>query len=226
MPKAKRRAAPEPGRRGAEGHPPPKPNLGFLANRWVWRVILVFVIVGLLFLFAPIFIGWGTVVFTLFGLGLVLVIAAAVAAIWLTKGEHFDWLKSRWISFTNKVRYWNVVVGVIILLMAVWGLLSFFRAGMSATVNFQLTARKDVMLLPLNAVRKVGDRSYVFVMQPGKKDPQPLQISTGLENTSHIEVADGLKVGDGVYIPTAKMLESLQRRRFRGPTNPLEKKKE
>ena len=121
MPKAKRREA--------EGHSPPKPNLGFLANHWLWRVILVFVIVGLLFLFTPILITWGAMVFTLFGLGLVMLIAAAVMAIWLMRGEHRDWLKKHWDTFTRRVRYWNLVVGGLVLFVAVWGLLSFFRPG-------------------------------------------------------------------------------------------------
>jgi len=121
MPKAKQRET--------EGHSPPKPNFGFLANRWLWRVILVFAIVVLLFLFTPVFITWGATVFTLFGLGLVLLIAAAAGAIWLMREEHLEQLKRRWGSFTKKARYWNLVVGGIILLAAVWGLLSFFHPG-------------------------------------------------------------------------------------------------
>ena len=116
-------------RKEAGKHSPPKPNFGFLANRWLWRVILVFVIVGLLFLFTPVLASWGSVVFALFGLGLVLLIAAAVVGIWLAGGEHRDWLKRRWDSFARRVRYWNLVVGGIVLLAAVWGLLSFFRQG-------------------------------------------------------------------------------------------------
>ena len=100
----------------------------------------------------------------------------------------------------------------------------FFRAGMSANVNFIMQEKKDVLLLPLRAVKKIGDRSYVFVRKNGKKEPEPLQIETGLENTMHIEVVSGLLDGDEVFIPTIKMIEQLTARRRRGPVNPLQKR--
>ncbi|OGC09980.1 hypothetical protein A3F86_02470 [candidate division WOR-1 bacterium RIFCSPLOWO2_12_FULL_45_9] len=34
----------------------------------------------------------------------------------------------------------------------------FFRAGMSATVNFVLEEKKNVILLPLRAVKKIGNQ--------------------------------------------------------------------
>lgn len=104
---------------------------------------------------------------------------------------------------------------------------SFFRSGMSATVNFILQDKKEARLLPLSAVKKIGNRAYVFIEQRGKKEPVPLQIKTGLENTLHIEVVSDLKEGDPVVVPTVKMLEKIQKSgRPRGPMNPFEKKKE
>lgn len=104
---------------------------------------------------------------------------------------------------------------------------SFFRAGMSATVDFILSEKKDILTLPLNAVKKIGDQSYVFVRDKGDKTKE-LQIKTGLENTLNIEVESGLKQGDEVVIPTVKMIQELNKkfeRRRRGPTNPLQKQK-
>lgn len=103
---------------------------------------------------------------------------------------------------------------------------AFFRAGMSATVNFILSEKKNVLVLPLTAVRKVGNQTYVFVQKEVGKKPVAIQITTGLENTLNIEVAEGLAVGAEVVIPTAKMIETLNKRfqHTRGPTNPLQKR--
>ena len=95
---------------------------------------------------------------------------------------------------------------------------------MSATVNFILSEKNDIPVLPLNVVKKVGERSYVFVLKEGKA--QPLQITTGLENTLNVQVTGGLGVGDEVVVPTIPMIEQLNKRfqRTRGPTNPLQRR--
>jgi macrolide-specific efflux system membrane fusion protein len=103
---------------------------------------------------------------------------------------------------------------------------AFFRAGMSATVNFVLQEKNNVLLLPLSAVKKIGDRSYVFVQQKDGKKPEPIQIKTGLENTLNLQIEDGLSEGDEVFIPNVEMLEDLNKKftRRRGPTNPLQRR--
>jgi macrolide-specific efflux system membrane fusion protein len=102
----------------------------------------------------------------------------------------------------------------------------FFRAGMSSTVNFILEEKDNILVLPLNTVKKIGNQSYVFVSKDDDKKPQPLQIKTGLENTLNIQVESGLAEGDTVVVPTIKMVQDLNNKfkRRRGPTNPLQKK--
>ncbi len=102
---------------------------------------------------------------------------------------------------------------------------SFFRAGMSATVNFILSEKNGILVLPLSAVKKLGDKSYVFVKDKGDKT-KDLQISVGLENMVNVQVASGLKEGDEVVIPTIKMVQDLNQKfqRRRGPTNPLQRR--
>jgi macrolide-specific efflux system membrane fusion protein len=101
----------------------------------------------------------------------------------------------------------------------------FFRAGMSATVNFVLQEKDNIMILPLNTVKKLGNKSYVFVVKEAGKKPESLQIATGLENSLHVEVVSGLAEGAEVVVPTIKMVEDLNSRsqRRRGPTNPLQR---
>jgi len=96
----------------------------------------------------------------------------------------------------------------------------FFRSGMSATVNFVMDQRDNVLELPQAAVKKKGGRSYVFVRQNGAVTP--LQVQTGLENTTKVEIVSGLNEGDEVVIPTAKQAsELLDRSRTRQPFNIL-----
>jgi macrolide-specific efflux system membrane fusion protein len=103
---------------------------------------------------------------------------------------------------------------------------SFFRSGMSTTVSFVLREKNDVLILPLNAVKKNLNNSYVFVMPENAKEVQSVQIKTGLENDVHVEIESGLSEGDEVVIPTAKMVEELKAKfeRRRGPVNPLQRR--
>ena len=85
---------------------------------------------------------------------------------------------------------------------------SFFRSGQSATVNFIQEEKQNTLLVPINAIRKKNNRSYVFVTdKDGKMTTK--EITTGLENTDHIEVLSGLAEGDQIFIPTPTMVTKL-----------------
>jgi len=100
----------------------------------------------------------------------------------------------------------------------------YFRAGMSATVNFVLSERKGVLTLPISVVKKIGKQAYVFIKEGENFTPK--QITTGLENTLNVEVDSDLKEGDEVAIPTAEMIKELNAKfqHQRGPRNPLQKR--
>jgi macrolide-specific efflux system membrane fusion protein len=92
---------------------------------------------------------------------------------------------------------------------------SFFRSGMSATVNFMMDERMGVLSLPINAVKKAGGRSFAFVMEKGKV--KAVQVKTGLENTENLELISGLAEGQEVVIPTAKIAQdAMQQNQSRG----------
>jgi macrolide-specific efflux system membrane fusion protein len=103
---------------------------------------------------------------------------------------------------------------------------SFFRSGMSATVNFIREEKDNVLLVPIKAVKVSGSQSYVFQLDSATKKYTSIQIKTGLENTTHIEVISGLKEGDKIAIPDKKMIAELEAktsRGHRGPMNPFQK---
>jgi macrolide-specific efflux system membrane fusion protein len=94
---------------------------------------------------------------------------------------------------------------------------SYFRSGMSATVNFTMDERNNVLELPLTAVKKKSKRSYAFIRQNGQV--KATQIQTGLENSSKVEIISGLSEGDEVVIPTQKILqETIERDTHRLPS--------
>ena len=98
---------------------------------------------------------------------------------------------------------------------------AFFRSGMSATVNFTLAEKKAVLVLPLKAVRKRNGNSYVFIKKKDEKDPKPVRIEAGQENTENIEIVSGLSEGDEVIIPTTQMVQSAFERMRGIPFNPF-----
>jgi len=97
----------------------------------------------------------------------------------------------------------------------------FFRSGMSATINFIREEKKDVLMLPLKAIKKISDRTYVFQADKATNKAVSMQIKTGLENTSHVEVVSGLKAGDKVIIPDKKMIADLEAKTSHGPRGPM-----
>ncbi|MFH0887239.1 MAG: HlyD family efflux transporter periplasmic adaptor subunit [bacterium] len=100
---------------------------------------------------------------------------------------------------------------------------AFFRAGMSATVNFVMQEKMNVMLLPLRAIKRAGNNTFIFIKEGQDDTVKAQKIETGLEDTSNIEIISGLNAGDEVIIPTAKMAEELNSDgRRRGPMNPFQ----
>lgn len=94
----------------------------------------------------------------------------------------------------------------------------YFRSGMSATINFLIEKKKNVLLLPANAVKRKGNRSYIFIESNDKIRTK--QVKTGLEDGKNIEVDSELSEGDKVIIPTPKILkETIEQSRMRTPMN-------
>ena len=98
----------------------------------------------------------------------------------------------------------------------------YFKSGMSATVNFAQESRQNVLLLPIRAVKKQNGQSFAFT-QGKDKTITPVQVTTGLDNGTDIEVMTGLSEGDEVVIPDAETATALlaKPRRGGGMFNPF-----
>jgi multidrug efflux pump subunit AcrA (membrane-fusion protein) len=70
------------------------------------------------------------------------------------------------------------------------------KPGMFAKVTLILNQRKEVVLVPSQAVRREGDQAAVFVVRDGKAYRHP--VTLGLHNDTRIEILDGLEAGVSV----------------------------
>ncbi len=119
MAKPRRKTRPGAKRRQAKAPPRRSPLLSFLASPVLWRVLLVFAIVALLYLFASPLAelggaAWGGSL-EWCGVGLIILAAALGVLIWVV-----------WRGFSVLIRRWNLFLGGALLALALWGTLSFF----------------------------------------------------------------------------------------------------
>jgi Cu(I)/Ag(I) efflux system membrane fusion protein len=71
--------------------------------------------------------------------------------------------------------------------------------GMFATVNFTPAARKEMLLVPTEAVIQTGKRSVVIVAQ-GDGKFAPVDVETGVEAGGRTEIRKGLEAGQTVVV--------------------------
>lgn len=81
---------------------------------------------------------------------------------------------------------------------------SFFRSGMNATVNFIVNSRGNALLIPLEAVHKDRDESFVLIRNNGDKEPVKRIVKLGISDDKNTEVASGLDVNDRIIIKSKK----------------------
>jgi len=68
------------------------------------------------------------------------------------------------------------------------------RAGMSATGEVILSEKKNVLLIPLKAVKRVGRRAYVEVLK-NNKDRELVRVTLGEDDGTSVIVKEGLEEG-------------------------------
>ncbi len=93
---------------------------------------------------------------------------------------------------------------------------AFFRSGMNASVDFVVDDKEHALLLPVAALIKRDDESFVWVMGE-KNKPRRQKVQTGLSDDKNIEITSGLNEGDQVILRTKKY--SLNK--AKGGSNPF-----
>ncbi|HHV61265.1 MAG TPA: efflux RND transporter periplasmic adaptor subunit [Firmicutes bacterium] len=72
------------------------------------------------------------------------------------------------------------------------------KGGMTADVTVVLQSKKDVLVVPVEALHE--RRGQTMVLVPGESGPVPKPVRVGLRNDSVAEIVDGLSQGDRVLV--------------------------
>jgi HlyD family secretion protein len=116
----------------------------------------------------------------------------------------------------NGVGVFNVTIG----LKSVEGI----KAGMSAEATIIIEEKKDVLLLPIEAVQQSRGQSSVFVPAENgetgpdgapKRESKPVQL--GSHNETMVEITGGLNEGDRVILPSSGGNRNNAQRNTGGP---------
>lgn len=79
--------------------------------------------------------------------------------------------------------------------------------GMFATLNFNSAARKDILLVPTEAVITTGTRNVVMVTQ-GDGKFSPVEVEIGMETNGQTEIRKGLEEGQKVVVSGQFLIDS------------------
>ena len=74
-------------------------------------------------------------------------------------------------------------------------------SGMTASVSVRIEGVDDAILIPIEALHKTSDGAYVYTgyNEEYQEYGGKVDVVTGLENSTYVEIKSGLRVGDTVY---------------------------
>ncbi|ULL14299.1 efflux RND transporter periplasmic adaptor subunit [Paenibacillus sp. H1-7] len=78
------------------------------------------------------------------------------------------------------------------------------RNGMTATAEIIIQDKKDIVLLPIEALQQQQGKRYVTLVNPDGTKEEKHEIKIGIRNKTFIEVTEGLKEGDKVSVPVRR----------------------
>jgi HlyD family secretion protein len=95
-------------------------------------------------------------------------------------------------TITNGVTFFDAVLSV--------KNTSELRYGMTATAEIIIQDKKDIVLLPIEALQQQQGKRYVTLQQPDGTKTERHEIKIGIRNKTDVEVTEGLKEGDQVVV--------------------------
>lgn len=81
---------------------------------------------------------------------------------------------------------------------------SFFRSGMNASIDFIEQRKESVLLIPLEAVHKEKEASFVFVSAGAGKEPIKRIVELGAADERNVEIISGVTADDKLMIRSRK----------------------
>lgn len=100
--------------------------------------------------------------------------------------------------------------------VAIEGDMSDLKPGMSAQARIIINQRRNVLLIPVQAMETKGNESYCYVMT--QKGPEHRKVTAGDYNDKFVEIKEGLKEGEQVALSLSSfdIPEKLRDRKPRG----------
>jgi macrolide-specific efflux system membrane fusion protein len=80
---------------------------------------------------------------------------------------------------------------------------AFFRSGMNASVDFLIQDKKDILVIPVEAVYK-NKENYVLLQQPNAKEPAKARVELGITDEKNVEVISGVTESDYLIVKPKK----------------------
>jgi macrolide-specific efflux system membrane fusion protein len=79
-----------------------------------------------------------------------------------------------------------------------------FRSGMSATVIIVENAKDNILTLPLGAIKRGKEGTYVLVSRGSGKSPEERKVKVGIFDDKNVEIISGLTASDKVLMASQK----------------------
>ncbi|TBL76282.1 efflux RND transporter periplasmic adaptor subunit [Paenibacillus thalictri] len=86
---------------------------------------------------------------------------------------------------------------------------SELKNGMTATADIIIEDRRNVPLMPIEALHQRAGKKYVAVKNPDGTIDQEHEVKTGANNSTQIEITEGLKEGDVIILQQARQQRKL-----------------
>ncbi|PYI55489.1 efflux RND transporter periplasmic adaptor subunit [Paenibacillus flagellatus] len=102
---------------------------------------------------------------------------------------------------TNGVTYYDAIVGV-------ENKDQQLKYGMTGTAEILIQDKKDVLTLPIEALRLQRGNATVSVKKPDGTVEENVPIKIGIRSKTNVEVVEGLKEGDEVVVPTRQRTQN------------------
>lgn len=80
----------------------------------------------------------------------------------------------------------------------------FFRSGMNATVDFIDQDKENILVIPVEAVRKEKEGDFVLVKKNGDKEFEKREVKLGISDDKIVEVISGVSQNETIVIKGKK----------------------
>ncbi|MCG2758756.1 MAG: HlyD family efflux transporter periplasmic adaptor subunit [Desulfobacteraceae bacterium] len=82
----------------------------------------------------------------------------------------------------------------------------FFRSGMNTTIDFIENSKEDILLIPVEAVYKDKEESFVLIKKEGQSELTQQPVKVGISDDKNIEIVSGVNEKDILVLKNKKFV--------------------